>query len=178
MKQAFVAIGSNLENPVSQVNSAYVALNNIPNTRVIKTSSLYQTAPIDCINHPQNPVPDFINAVAELETELSPLELLEALFSIENQAGRERPYQNAPRVLDCDLLLYENTCMNTARLTLPHPRMHTRGFVLLPLFEIAPTLSIPNHGKIAELIRDNHFIGVNRLSASAKQSETTGKSVA
>lgn len=166
MKQAFVALGSNLANPILQVNTAFIALNNIPHTRVIKKSSLYQTTPVDCSHDPQNPVPDFINAVVELETELTPLALLEALLAIENQAGRERPYQNAPRILDCDVLLYENICMNTAKLTLPHPRMHTRGFVLLPLFEIAPTLSIPNHGKIAELIRDNHFIGVNPISGN------------
>ena len=91
--------------------------------------------------------------------------LLDALFEIENNAGRVRPYPNAPRVLDCDLLLYENIVLNTDKLTLPHPRMHTRGFVLLPLFEIAPHLSINNHGKIAQLIQSNQFTGVNRLAA-------------
>ncbi|MES2181625.1 MAG: 2-amino-4-hydroxy-6-hydroxymethyldihydropteridine diphosphokinase, partial [Pseudomonadota bacterium] len=74
-----------------------------------------------------------------------------------------RPYVNAPRVLDCDLLLYENTILNTKKLTLPHPRMHTRGFVLLPLFEIAPHLSLPNHGKIAQLINQQLIVGVEKL---------------
>jgi 2-amino-4-hydroxy-6-hydroxymethyldihydropteridine diphosphokinase len=90
---------------------------------------------------------------------------LEALFDIENIAGRERPYVNAPRVLDCDLLLYENMSINTNKLTLPHPRMHHRGFVLLPLFEIAPHLTLPNHGKIAELIENNQFTDIKKLQA-------------
>lgn len=165
MKQAFIALGSNLENPVDQIQRACIALGQLPNTRLIKTSSLYQTAPIDCIDSPQNPVPDFINAVAELETELSPQALLEALHGIENAAGRERPYVNAPRVLDCDLLLYENNTLNSEKLTIPHPRMHLRGFVLLPLFEIAPHIFIPNHGKIAKLITPNLSVGITKLSS-------------
>jgi 2-amino-4-hydroxy-6-hydroxymethyldihydropteridine diphosphokinase len=163
MKQAFVALGSNLINPVSQVQTAFVALSKIPKTYVLKKSSLYQTAPIGYNESEIKQVPDFINSVAELETDLTPLELLDALFEIEKQAGRERPYPNAPRVLDCDLLLYEDVVMDSRKLTLPHPRMHSRGFVLLPLFEIAPHLSIPNHGKIAQLILHNQFAGINRL---------------
>jgi len=159
MKQAFVALGSNLENPIEQVQKAFVALSHLPGTRLVKQSSLYRTAPIDCIDA----APDFINAVAEIETELSPQVLLDALHKIENGAGRERPYINAPRVLDCDLLLYENVVLNTVKLTLPHPRMHTRGFVLLPLFEIAPHLILPNHGKIAPLITPELSLGINRL---------------
>lgn len=161
--RAFVALGSNLQNPVKQVQYALEALTRIPETRVLKQSSLYQTAPIDCLDDPKNPVPDFMNAVAELATNLSPITLLEALFEIENVAGRERPYMNAPRVLDCDLLMYDALIMSTDRLTLPHPRMHARGFVLLPLFEIAPHLSIPNHGKIATLIESQSFVGIQKL---------------
>lgn len=163
MKQAFVALGSNLADPIQQVQKAFIALEHIPNTRVIKKSSLYQTAPIGYDAEQVAQVPDFINAVVALETDLAPLALLDALFAIENNAGRERPYPNAPRVLDCDLLLYEDTLLNTSKLTLPHPRMHMRGFVLLPLFEIAPDLSIPNHGKIAQLIRP--FTDVKKLPA-------------
>ncbi len=165
MHQAFVALGSNLLNPVQQVKSAMIALASIPNTRVIKKSSLYQTAPIGYETDQLDQVPDFINAVVALETDLAPLALLDALLEIENNAGRERPYPNAPRVLDCDLLLYENMVLNTEKLTLPHPRMHTRGFVLLPLFEIAPHLSLANHGKIAQLIQSNQFTGVKKLPA-------------
>ena len=165
MNQAFIALGSNLANPIMQVKAAIVALEKIPRTRVIKKSSLYQTAPIGYDTAELEKVPDFINAVVQLETDLEPLALLDALFAIENNAGRERPYPNAPRVLDCDLLLYENTVLNTEKLTLPHPRMHTRGFVLLPLFEIAPHLSLPNHGKIAQLISADIASGVTKLSS-------------
>jgi 2-amino-4-hydroxy-6-hydroxymethyldihydropteridine diphosphokinase len=165
MHQAFVALGSNLLNPVQQVKSAMIALANIPNTRVTQKSSLYQTAPIGYEADQIDQVPDFINAVVALETDLAPLALLDALLEIENTAGRERPYPNAPRVLDCDLLLYENISLNTSKLTLPHPRMHTRGFVLLPLFEIAPHLSLENHGKIAQLIQSQQFTGVKKLLA-------------
>lgn len=163
MKQAFVALGSNLEDPIQQVKTAFAALERIPHTRVTQKSSLYQTAPIGYDTEELSQVPDFINAVVALETELAPLNLLDALFEIENSAGRERPYPNAPRVLDCDLLLYEDMVMNTEKLTLPHPRMHTRGFVLLPLFEIAPHLSIPNHGKISQLMNPSLFTGIQKL---------------
>lgn len=162
MKQAFVALGSNLANPKEQVEKAFAALSHLPNSRLVKKSSLYQTTPIDCIET----APDFINAVAEIETELSPEMLLDAIHEIENTAGRERPYINAPRVLDCDLLLYENITLNSVKLTLPHPRMHTRGFVLLPLFEIAPHISIPNHGKIAQLITPAVSLGIKKLPSS------------
>jgi 2-amino-4-hydroxy-6-hydroxymethyldihydropteridine diphosphokinase len=163
MKQAFVALGSNLANPISQVKSAFVALEKIPKTLVLKKSALYKTAPIDCPQISIESVPDFINAVAELETSLSPEALLDALHAIENNAGRMRPYANAPRVLDCDLLLYDDIVLNTDKLTLPHPRMHQRGFVLLPLFEIAPQLSIPNHGKIAQLITSDLIQDIQKL---------------
>lgn len=163
MKQAFIALGSNLANPVQQVNTALAALTNIPKTQLVKRSSLYRTAPVDCPTNSTEPVPDFINAVAEVATELTPLELLEELFAIENIAGRVRPYRNAPRVLDCDLLLYDNIEMNTDKLILPHPRMHQRGFVLLPLFEIAPQISIPNHGKISALITHSLSVGIQKL---------------
>ena len=165
MNQAFVALGSNLADPIMQVRAAFSALEKIPYTHVIKKSSLYRTAPIGYDAEALKQVPDFINAVVELETDLEPLALLDALFDIENNAGRERPYLNAPRVLDCDLLLYENIILNTQKLSLPHPRMHMRSFVLLPLFEIAPQLSLPNHGKIAQLINADLTTGVTKLSS-------------
>ena len=162
MKRAFVALGSNLEDPKAQVERALHALSQLPETRLLKQSSLYQTAPIDCIDT----APDFINAVAEVETTLTPEALLDAILNIENIAGRERPYINAPRVLDCDLLLYEDVTLDTPKLTLPHPRMHTRGFVLLPLFEIAPDISIPNHGKIAMYMTPELLSGINKLPSA------------
>lgn len=163
MTQAFIALGSNLENPIQQVNAAFLALEKIPQTKLIKKSSLYQTAPIGYEEDEIAKIPDFINAVAEVDTNLSPFALLAEILNIENHAGRLRPYPNAPRVLDCDLLLYGETVMQTDTLRLPHPRMHTRGFVLLPLFEIAPQLVLPNHGKIAGLMTDEVKQGVKKI---------------
>jgi len=164
MHQAFVALGSNLQNPVQQLHNAFAEIAALPNTQLIKKSSLYQTAPVDCPELDAEKVPDFINAVVEIQTALPPEALLQALHGIEDKAGRERPYINAPRVLDCDLLLYENRIIHSEQLTLPHPRMHTRGFVLLPLFEIAPQLSMPIHGKIAGLINANLSKDIQKLS--------------
>lgn len=163
MQRAFVALGSNLMNPVVQIQSAILAIDHIPKTQVRKKSSLYKTSPIDCPQMSSEPVPDFINAVVEVETSISPELLLQALHEIENQAGRKRSYVNAPRVLDCDLLLYEGVMQHTDKLTLPHPRMHERGFVLLPLAEIAPQLSMPTHGKIAQLITPNLTQNIEKL---------------
>ena len=165
MTRAYVALGSNLENPIQQVQHAMLSLANIPRTQVLKTSSLYQTAPIGYAEDALVLIPDFINAVVAVETALEPVALLEALLAIEQSAGRQRPYPNAPRVLDCDLLIYGNIELNSPQLTLPHPRMHERGFVLLPLFEIAPHLSLAKHGKIALLMNDHLLPGVKKLNA-------------
>ena len=165
MHQAFVALGSNLQDPVFQVEKALTALSSLPKTKLLKKSSLYKTAPVDCPHDTENkPVPDFINAVAEVQTALSPQDLLLALHAIENEAGRERPFINAPRVLDCDLLLYENMVIQSDTLVLPHPRMHSRGFVLLPLYEIAPQLSMPIYGKIESLISPELSKDIQKMS--------------
>ncbi len=137
MHNAYIALGSNLCEPILQVNNALLALAKLPRTKLIQHSSLYQSAPVGYDNQP-----DFINAVAEVMTELSPEALLKELLSIEKAFGRERPFPNAPRILDLDLLLYENIEQKTAFLTLPHPRMHLRSFVILPLAEIAPDVMI------------------------------------
>lgn len=144
---AFIALGSNLQDPILQVNNALLALEYLPQTSLIKTSSLYRTVPIGYESQP-----DFVNAVAEISTDLSPLDLLDALLKLEILAGRERPFANAPRVLDCDLLLYANVKMHTEKLTLPHPRMKDRAFVLLPLSEIAPNLNLEKQGINVKLI--------------------------
>lgn len=164
MHQAFVALGSNLQDPVKQVEKAFAALSRLPHTELIKRSSLYRTAPIDCPSEAGAAIPDFINAAAEIKTALSPQDLLLALHAIENEAGRERPYVNAPRVLDCDLLLYDDHVIETDTLRVPHPRMHSRGFVLLPLFEIAPQLAMPIHGKIAALITPELSKDIKKIS--------------
>lgn len=141
---AYIALGSNLQDPILQVNRAFARLDELPKTNLVKASSLYLTEPLGYDPEQLKTIPNFINAVAEISTDLSPVELLEAILGIENEAGRERPFANAPRVLDCDLLLYDNISMQTKQLTLPHPRMHLRSFVLLPLAEIAPQLNLPN----------------------------------
>lgn len=145
--KAFIALGSNLQDPATQIAAALAALDQLPESQVISRSSLYQTAPVG-----YDQQPDFINAAATLMTSLEPLALLRALLALETQFGRERPFPNAPRVLDLDLLLYDDLVMNTPELTLPHPRMHERAFVLLPLSEIAPELIIPDKGRITGLL--------------------------
>lgn len=158
MHQAFIALGSNLQSPQVQIELALQIIANTPNIKLIKASSLYQTRPVGYDNQP-----DFINAVAEIETNLSPLELMRTLLDIESLRGRERPFPNAPRVLDLDLLLYESVTMSTQELSLPHPRMHTRGFVMLPLAEIAPKINIGNHGYADVLATKCDNRGISKL---------------
>ena len=163
MSKAFVAIGSNLngdlDSPASQVIRAFQRIERLPKTKLIKTSSLYKTAPVGYTDQP-----DFINAVAEISTELNPLTLLTAILNIEHQAGRERPFTNAPRVLDCDLLLYDDVTMATEKLTLPHPRMFERGFVLLPLAEISPNLTSPSGESVVKLAFAHQNQGIKKLT--------------
>ncbi len=159
MAIAYIALGSNLKQPVQQVTNALQALQALPETRVLQSSSLYQTAPLGYDNQP-----DFINAVACVETQLEPQALLQALLAIEQQFGRERPFANAPRVLDLDLLLFSQVVMQTPTLTLPHPRMHERSFVMLPLAEIAPDLILPNKASVVELARQFSQQGIQKLT--------------
>jgi 2-amino-4-hydroxy-6-hydroxymethyldihydropteridine diphosphokinase len=165
MSKAFVALGSNLNGdldcPASQVNRALQAIDKLPKTKLIKASSLYLTKPVGYDNQA-----DFINAVAEISTELSPLELLDAILNIEHLAGRERPFANAPRVLDCDLLLYDDVKMHTEKLMLPHPRMFERGFVLLPLAEISPNLTSPSGESIVKLALTHQNQGIQKIENS------------
>lgn len=139
---AYVALGANLGDAVAALRQALKAMNGLPFTEVRQTSSLYKTAPIDTDSGGAAPAPgpDYFNAVVELQTGLSAPALLDHLQQIEQQAGRERPFRNAPRTLDLDLLLYGSARIDSARLTLPHPRMLQRAFVLVPLAEIAPGL--------------------------------------
>lgn len=129
---AWVALGANLGDARATVLQAFEDLAQLPQTRLIARSRLYRTAPHEASG------PDFINAVAGLETGLSAPALLQALQSLENAAGRLRPYPNAPRTLDLDLLLYGEARIDSPRLTVPHPRMRERAFVLQPLAELAP----------------------------------------
>lgn len=144
MHLAYVALGANLDDPVAQVRAAFDALRQLPQSRLIRTSSLYRTAPVGV--HGQ---PDFINAVAQLETDLRAEALLDALLAVEASFGRRRDFHLAPRTLDLDLLLFDDAVVDTPRLTLPHPRMHLRAFVMAPLAEIAPDCRIPGRGSVA-----------------------------
>jgi 2-amino-4-hydroxy-6-hydroxymethyldihydropteridine diphosphokinase len=169
MARAFIALGSNLEQPSNQIQRAFIELAALPKTTLVRRSGLYRSVPVGYDHQP-----DFINAVAEVDTQLKPLSLLHALFALENLHGRERPFPNAPRVIDLDLLLYDDVAMQTAELNLPHPRMHERGFVLLPLAEIAPELIIPDTAdsnqastqglKVADLARKFIGQGVTRIN--------------
>ena len=135
MTVAYVGIGSNLEDPRAQVLAAFNEIDGLPHTRVIKRSSLYRTAPM---GHAAQP--DFINAVAQLETGLPAERLLAELQEVEGRHGRKRSLPNAPRTLDLDVLLYGNAVLDLPALKVPHPRMHERAFVLKPLLEISPEL--------------------------------------
>lgn len=129
---ACVAIGANLGDAAATVKQAMQTLQQLADTSVVKCSSLYRTAPHEAQG------PDFINAAVLLRTHLAPLALLHALQAIEHQQGRERPYKNAPRTLDLDLIFYGDVQLQTPELTLPHPRWHSRAFVLHPLADIWP----------------------------------------
>ncbi len=129
---ACVAIGANLGDAAATVMQAMQTLQQLADTSVVKCSSLYRTAPHEAQG------PDFINAAVLLQTHLTPLALLHALQAIEQQEGRERPYKNAPRTLDLDLIFYGDVQLQTPELTLPHPRWHNRAFVLHPLADIWP----------------------------------------
>jgi 2-amino-4-hydroxy-6-hydroxymethyldihydropteridine diphosphokinase len=135
---AYIALGANLGDAAATVQQAVRALATLPQTRLLRASSLYRTAPIESSG------PDYINAVAEISTALSPQALLAALQALEKAAGRERPYRNAPRTLDLDILLYGDVSIDSPTLTIPHPRMQARAFVLQPLAEIAPQRVSPS----------------------------------
>lgn len=129
---ACVALGANLGDAVATVQQALRDVAGLPATQLFKASSLYRSAPYEALG------PDFINAVALVQTQLSPLDLLHALQALELQSGRERPFKNAPRTLDLDIIFYGDLSLNTPELTLPHPRWHERAFVLQPLAEVWP----------------------------------------
>ncbi|KQY79450.1 MULTISPECIES: 2-amino-4-hydroxy-6-hydroxymethyldihydropteridine diphosphokinase [Roseateles] len=134
--RAYIGLGANLGADLwAALTQAALSLAALPDTRMAALSSAWRSAPVDADG------PDFLNAVAALDTALAPLDLLDALQAIELAQGRERPYRHAPRTLDLDLLLYGELTLDTPRLTLPHPRLGERAFVLRPLLEIAPELS-------------------------------------
>ena len=147
MTTAYVGLGANIGDPRRQLDLAIEALKRLPETEIVQVSGIYKSAPMGYLDQP-----DFFNAVARLETKLEPEQLLGHLQEIEQRQGRDRPFSGAPRTLDLDLLLYGDRILDTPRLTLPHPRMHERAFVLEPLVEIAPQAAIPGRGRAVELL--------------------------
>ena len=135
--RAYVGLGANLGQAAATLCWAAGALGDLPDTQVLRVSALYRSAPIDC----EPGAPPFLNAVAALSTHLSAPQLLAGLQQLELAAGRQRPYRNAPRTLDLDLLLYGEGRIESPALCVPHPRMHQRAFVLRPLAEVAPEWS-------------------------------------
>ncbi len=155
---AYIGIGANLGHPAQTVRDAIDQLGAHPAIEVLKRSSLYRSAPHEASG------PDFINAVVLIRTGLRPAALLAALQAVEHQFGRVRSYRNAPRTLDLDLLIYAKLQLTTPSLTLPHPRMHERAFVLAPLAELAPSLVLEPYGQVDALLNRLADQPVERLS--------------
>ena len=142
---AFIGLGANLGDRARQIEAACVDIAALPMTTLVARSALYASAPLDA------PGGEYLNAVAHVRSALAPLELLRALQAIEARHGRVRPFAGAPRTLDLDLLLYGDLALASDALTLPHPRLHERAFVLVPLAEIAPERIVPGKGRVADL---------------------------
>jgi 2-amino-4-hydroxy-6-hydroxymethyldihydropteridine diphosphokinase len=155
MHHAFIGLGSNLGEPSRQLRRALEALRVLPGVSAVRCSSFYRTRPLGYADQP-----DFVNAVAMLRTELCAVVLLERMLAIERVQGRTRAIANGPRTLDLDLLLYDALSIDQPGLILPHPRMHERAFVLVPLLEIAPDVVIPGHGDARSLLASLDQAGV------------------
>ena len=143
---AWIGLGANLGDPLDAIAAALTVIDQLDGTRLQKVSSLYRSAPVDAEG------PDFLNAVAAVDTRLAPAALLAALQAIEQAHGRQRSHRNAPRTLDLDLLLYGTQVIDLPGLQVPHPYLHERAFVLVPLAEIAPDLAIPGHGSVRDAV--------------------------
>ncbi|AMX01884.1 2-amino-4-hydroxy-6-hydroxymethyldihydropteridine diphosphokinase [Microbulbifer thermotolerans] len=148
MERVFIGLGSNLAEPIQQLRHALASIAKIPQTELLRCSSFYRSAPVG-----PGDQPDYINAVAELETELAALQLLEQLQRIENAQGRERTVRWGARTLDLDILLFGPQRIDEPRLQVPHPRMAERNFVLLPLAELEPDLQLPSGESIQTLLQ-------------------------
>lgn len=146
---SYIALGSNLEDPIAHLNEALLEIKALPNTKITQASKFYRTKPIG----PEQP--DIINAVIKVETGLAPYDLLHTLQKIELEHGRERIIRFGARTLDLDILLFDDVRMDDVELTIPHPRMQGRNFVLIPLKEIAPDLHLAPFGHIDDLIARN-----------------------
>ena len=157
--ESYIGLGSNLDGPESQLTIALVALNGIPDTTLLQYSSFYRSTPLGPSDQP-----DFVNAVALLNSDLPAKQLLGQLQLIENRQGRVRHGQQwGPRTLDLDILLYGNEVIDEPGLTVPHPGIRYRNFVLMPLLELAPDIEIPGLGRADELLADAGNAGIKKL---------------
>lgn len=158
MTIAFIALGSNLEDPLSQVERAVEHITQHPQCETLARAPWYRSAAIG-----PGEQPDYVNGVIKISTNLDAFALLDTLLTIENQQGRVRNLKWGPRTLDLDLLLYDKQIINSERLQIPHPRMCERNFVLLPLYDLEPDLVIPERGALAELIQKSHQNGLAKI---------------
>jgi len=160
MTRVYIGLGSNLATPLEQLHSALATLAALAHTTLVAQSSFYASDPLGPADQPR-----YVNAVAALDTTLSPLTLLDALQAIELEQGRTRKAERwGPRTLDLDILLFGNQQLDTPRLTVPHYHMHARAFVLYPLAEIAPTLRLPDGRALSELLDSCPFVGLEQLN--------------
>ena len=157
---AYIALGSNLSDPVAQVMSGVEALAMMPDSRLALISSLYRTAPVGYLDQPP-----FVNAVAMVETALEPRALLAELLAIERRHGRVRDVPNGPRTLDLDILLYGDSAWHDPELTIPHPRMSERAFVLVPLAEVGGEVVVPGHATVRELAARVDTAGIQKIDS-------------
>ena len=161
--RAYVGLGANLDGPVARLIRVFDQLDALPSTRVAARSPLYKSAPLGPPDQP-----DYINAVAALDTTLAPGELLDSLRALEAMHGRRRDGERwGPRTLDLDLLLYGDLVRTAPELTLPHPGLHERAFVLYPLQDVAPELNIPGHGSVRRLRERLGAVRIERLEPDA-----------
>jgi 2-amino-4-hydroxy-6-hydroxymethyldihydropteridine diphosphokinase len=155
----FIGLGSNLDDPPAQIRGALTTLAAMLETRLVRHSSFYRNPPVGYLDQPE-----FVNAVAEIRTRLAPRELLDQIHALERNHGRTRDVPNAPRTLDLDILLYGDLVVDEPGLTIPHPRMLERAFVLVPLAELAPETMVPGKGRVADLARAVNAIGLIKLA--------------
>lgn len=163
MNQAYIALGTNIEPRHTYLNEAITELSKYESIKVVDQSSVYQTVPVGYLNQA-----DFLNMVIFIQTSLSSLELLDVCQTIEYKLGRERGIRFGPRTIDLDILVYNDEDIKTERLTVPHPRMHERAFVLVPLFEIAPNLTLSKYHQMVktyiEKLSQNNLNDVEKLT--------------
>lgn len=160
-KTAYIALGSNLEQPELQLQRAVDNIDSVPDMTVTACSKLYQSDPVGPVGQP-----DYCNAVVAVNTSLKPLQLLNSLQSIENAHGRIRSVRWGPRTLDLDILLYGDQIIESERLTVPHYQMHVRNFVLCPLLDIAPELELPDGKQLKAMVDKLGYQGLNIIAES------------